>query len=137
MDTKANLEQNQSKEQETFTPEDDTKSNAATVEKSATGGSSIVDFDYEKYADVEKRATHTNAIAGLTLGILSLIVVWFFALGGLVLGIVGIVFSIKGRREIDSKGMATGGLVCSVIGTAISSIALILTIFLVGAFIYI
>ncbi len=49
-------------------PAAQTSATAATVVKSEQGGSTIIDFDYDKYADVERKATHTNAIAGLTLG---------------------------------------------------------------------
>ena len=132
MDTKSNLEQNQPKEQETLTLGGDTKPNAAIDEGSARGGSSIVDFDYEKYAEVERKATHTNAVAGLTLGVLSLVIVWFSAFVALVLGIVGIVFSVMGRSEPKGRTVATGGLVCSIIGTALAILLMILTFVFFG-----
>lgn len=61
------------------------------------------------------------AIASLVLGILSLVIGIFSAgslgwLGG-ILGIVGIILGALGRKDLEKKGMATAGLVCSIIGT--------------------
>lgn len=97
------------------------------------GGATIKEFEYDKYAEVERKATHTNAVAGLTLGILSLVAVWFSAIVGLALGIVGIVFSVKGRSERGGASMATGGLVCSIIGIVLAAVSLILTLILIGS----
>lgn len=52
------------------------------------------------------------AVAGLVLGILSLI---FGSWIGLIIGVLGIVFSVRGLSS--RKGLATGGLVCAIIGT--------------------
>ena len=57
--------------------------------------------------------TKANAIAGLVLGILS-IPSAILPILGLPIGILGIVFSIKGMKK--SQGRAVGGLVCSIIG---------------------
>lgn len=163
MDTKPNLQKDNIKEQDFFTPEGyirpnacagpdrqtnldahptadaipvpaaHTGASAAMVVKSEQGGSTIVDFDYDKYADVERKATHTNAIAGLTLGILSLVAVWFSGLIAIVLSIVGIIFSLMGRAEPGGKSMATGGLVCSIIGLSLSLLSIIWTLFFIGS----
>nr|WP_082003424.1 DUF4190 domain-containing protein [Sporosarcina sp. ZBG7A] len=56
----------------------------------------------------------------LTLGILSILV----PLIGLVLGVLGLVFSRSATKEIvktneNGKGLATAGLICSVVGIVI------------------
>lgn len=59
------------------------------------------------------------AIAGLILGIISIPAA--FNVGcGLIFGILGLVFSIMGRRSISQRGLATGGLVCSIVGLSFS-----------------
>ena len=57
------------------------------------------------------------AVASLVLGILSLVTFWFLFLG-LPLSIVGIIMGALGRRSISRRGIATAGLVCSIIGLA-------------------
>ncbi len=82
-----------------------------------------------------------KAIAALICGILAVISVFtgVYAFIGLVLGIVGIILSIKVKKELeamgetvdadpalkDIKGMATAGLICSIIGTAVAGIGFI------------
>ncbi|NLD16656.1 MAG: DUF4190 domain-containing protein [Tissierellia bacterium] len=60
------------------------------------------------------------AIASLVLGIISLVIALFAAapLGwlGAILGLIGVVLGAKGRKDIENRGMATAGLVCSIIG---------------------
>lgn len=116
-------------------PAAQTSSSAATVVKSEQGGSTIIDFDYDKYADVERKATHTNAIAGLTLGILSLVTIWFSKILAIILSIAGIVLSLKGRSEPGGKNIGTGGLVCSIIGLALSILFIIWTVIFLVTFI--
>ncbi len=68
----------------------------------------------------------TLSIIGLVLGILSLVLAWFVYLNilGIVLGVVGIVLSVKGKKQATEAGvptgMATAGLVLSIIGAALS-----------------
>jgi len=59
-------------------------------------------------------------IASLILGILS-IILFLLPIIGLISGILGIVFSIKQKR-ISPTGMATAGLVTSIIGSVFSGI---------------
>ena len=60
-----------------------------------------------------------KAIAGLVLGILS-IPASIFPLFGLPMGVLGIVYSVKGMKQ--SEGMAVAGLVCSIIGLILTLI---------------
>lgn len=69
------------------------------------------------------------SVTALVCGILSIVgafipVVCYFTL---VLGIVGIVFGVKGRKTspANAKGMATAGFVCAIIGTAFSAAGVI------------
>lgn len=62
------------------------------------------------------------AVASLVLGICSLIIPGI----GPILGIVGIVLGAMAKKDPNqNQGMATAGLVCSIICCAISSISLI------------
>ncbi|MGM7700585.1 DUF4190 domain-containing protein [Pseudalkalibacillus sp. Hm43] len=76
----------------------------------------------ENNAIVNDRAgqTNSNAIIGLVMGILSLII----PVIGFILGVIGIVMSRKAQKEIQTtnergKGLATAGLVCSIVGVGI------------------
>jgi len=92
----------------------------------------MVDFDYDKYAEVEKKATHTDGAAALTLGILSLVTNLFAGFISVILGIIGMVFGIRGRRDPQNSGMATAGLICSVIGVVLGVLSVIASIFFFG-----
>ena len=71
--------------------------------------------------------TDNFAIAGLILGISSLVIEWipYLSLLTLPAAIVGIVLSVKGLKSTTKKGMAIGGLVCSIVALALYVIALI------------
>jgi hypothetical protein len=79
-------------------------------------------------------------VAGLVLGIVSAIGGWFPGINAIawILGVIGIVLSAKGRSE-DAKagrpaGLATAGLVLSIIGTVFSLIGLICVSLCVSSF---
>lgn len=64
-------------------------------------------------------------IASLVLGILS-IIIGVFSVGiagwlGAVVGIIGIILGAIGRNTAseDKRGLATGGMVCSIVGTVL------------------
>lgn len=67
-----------------------------------------------------------KAIASLVLGIVSLVCIFFGygALLGIVLGIIGIVLGVSAKKEQPS-GMATAGLVLSIISVALCALAFI------------
>ncbi|WP_409271276.1 DUF4190 domain-containing protein [Neobacillus sp. SCS-31] len=65
----------------------------------------------------ENNQTNNSSVISLTVGILSL----FIPFIGLILGIIGIVFSRKAVKQINQtnengKGLATAGLICSIVG---------------------
>jgi hypothetical protein len=78
-------------------------------------------------------------VAGLVLGILSAVGGWipFINYFAWVFGIVGIILSVLGRKKAAAEnkptGVATAGLVLSIIGLVISVIGLICTVIVVGA----
>lgn len=74
-----------------------------------------------------------KAVASLVLGIISLVLM-FIPYGGwvgLILGIVGIILGISAKKEAPS-GMATAGLVLSIIAVALCAISLIACVACVG-----
>lgn len=75
------------------------------------------------------------AIAALVLGILS-IVFAVFGSGlqwiGAMVGIVGIILGIQGKKDPEKAGMAKAGLICSVIGTVLSLVMFIACVACVG-----
>jgi uncharacterized membrane protein len=66
---------------------------------------------------VDKTLSNSNSVISLTLGILSILIPFL----GVILGIIGIMFSRIALNEIretneNSKGLATAGLICCVVG---------------------
>lgn len=79
--------------------------------------------------------TDGKAIASLVLGIVSCVCVFFGygALLGIVLGVIGLVIGINARKEQPS-GLATAGIVLSVIAIAVCAIGFIACAACVGCF---
>lgn len=84
--------------------------------------------------------TNGKAIASMVLGILAVISIFTGAgtILGLIFGIVGIILAVNAKKEItvsgdEGKGMATAGLVCSIIGTAIAGIGVVCVLCVAGA----
>lgn len=58
-------------------------------------------------------------VASLVLGIIALIIGIFltgFQWVGAIVGLIGIILGAQGRKNPEKKGIATGGMVCSIIG---------------------
>lgn len=78
-------------------------------------------------------------VAGLVLGIISLVFYWapYFNIVTLILGIVGIVLSVKGKKASAAVGAPTGagtaGLVLSIIGVVLSGIGVFTCTLCAGA----
>ena len=88
---------------------------------------------------LENNPDKNKGIASLVLGILSLVVVWFGygTLIALVLSIIGIVLGVGARKELapdQGRGLATAGMICSIIGLVLSTLWLIACVLCVGAF---
>ena len=73
------------------------------------------------------------SIASLILGIISL-VLSFFGLGiiSVFTAIIGIILGVLGRKDPEKKGMATAGLVCSIIALVLGIIMWIACAAVVG-----
>lgn len=71
------------------------------------------------------------AIASLVLGITSLVFMWFgyFALLSIAMAVVGIILGISAKKKNAQvgapAGMATAGIVCSIIALALSALVLV------------
>ncbi|HKM32805.1 MAG TPA: DUF4190 domain-containing protein [Oscillospiraceae bacterium] len=68
-----------------------------------------------------------KSIAAMVLGIIAIVFCWwgYFSIISLVLSIVGIVLAVGAKKELPPdapKGMATAGLVLSIIALALSGI---------------
>jgi ABC-type nickel/cobalt efflux system permease component RcnA len=75
---------------------------------------------------MNRTKTNSPAIISLVLGILSILV----PIIGVALGVIGVVFSRKAAKEIsqtneEGRGLATAGLICSVVGITIQFIGLL------------
>lgn len=74
-----------------------------------------------------------KALWGMILGIASLVFAWwgYTSIISLGLAIAGLILSMKGRKEATPEtglGMATAGMICSIIGLVVSAIVLIILI---------
>ena len=83
---------------------------------------------------MEEKKSNGLAIASLILGIVA-IVFSFIGLSipfGLIIGIVGIILGVMAKKK-NPCGMATAGLVLSIIGTVLCAIVFIACMACVGA----
>ena len=79
-----------------------------------------------------------KSIAALVLGILSTLLgcVWFISIPVLVCGVIGIVLAIQGRKASvachgKASGIATAGLITSIIGTIFAALGVLLFVLVV------
>ena len=76
-------------------------------------------------------------IASLVLGILSLVIgllsAGAFGWLGAIFAIIGIVLGALGRKNPEGKGVATAGLVCSIIGLILCLILYVACVACLGA----
>jgi hypothetical protein len=112
------------------------------VEGEARESGPVAPPDQEEDTSCPPPAQKTNgkAIASLVLGIISILSIFTgsFAFIGLICGIVGIILAVNAKKEIavsgdEGKGMATAGLVCAIIGTAIAGIGVVCVLCVAGA----
>jgi hypothetical protein len=81
-----------------------------------------------------EQQSNGKAIASLILGIISVVCIFFGygALLGIILAVIGLVLGISAKKTAPS-GMATAGIVLSIIGLAACAIAFLACIACVGA----
>lgn len=65
------------------------------------------------------------AVASLVLGIVSLVFLLLVPFVSVITGLVGIILGAQARKNPEQHGMATAGLVCSIIGLVISLVTVI------------
>jgi len=83
---------------------------------------------------MEKPKSEGYGIASLILGIFSVLFFFsmIFALFGVVCGVLGIIFANK-QKNINPNGVATGGLITSIVGTILSGLMLLFFLLMVFA----
>ncbi|MCQ4636013.1 DUF4190 domain-containing protein [Anaerovorax odorimutans] len=84
----------------------------------------------EAKGTVYRQAMSEKAVIAFTLGVLSILFIWLFVFAAPVLGAVGIVFGIQARTEAKKtayggNGMATVGLVCSIVALVVSVVKIL------------
>ena len=82
---------------------------------------------YQPPVAPEQKPSNGLAIAFLVLGILSIIMVFVYAWVGIICAIVGIVLAVVAKKQ-NPSGLATAGLVLSIIALAICIISIIAVI---------
>ncbi len=84
--------------------------------------------DYNSVVNQQNGSSNGFSIAGLVLGIVACVFFWFSFINtiALILGIVGIILAIMGSKKAKATGgptgIATAGLVLSIIGTVLAGI---------------
>ena len=85
------------------------------------------------------KQSNPMAIGALVCGIIGVVFCWFgwFSFVALVLSVIGIILGAKGMQVAKTtnsgKGLAIAGLVCGIVGTALSLIAVICYICVLSA----
>lgn len=79
----------------------------------------------------EPKKTDTLAIVALVLGIATIVMSCCYTYLGFPLGIGGIVCSVMARKK-QKSGMATAGLVCSIVGLVLTVLLLIFSAAIIG-----
>lgn len=110
------------------------ESGTATGTETMGGSSTIQDFDYQKYAEVEKKANRNDAVIALVTGIGSIVLSFLSVLLGLIAGIVGIVYGRRAKRDPEQRSMGMAGFICAIIGTALNALSIIWLFVVIGFF---
>lgn len=81
-----------------------------------------------------EQKSNGKAIASLVLGIISLVLIFtgYGTIVGIIAGIVGLILGINARKE-NPSGMATAGIVLSIIGLAVCAFVFVSCVICVGS----
>ena len=81
----------------------------------------------------------SKVVASLVLGIVACVLVWFgySAAGGLVCGIIGLVFAVQIKKACEEAGeelnsMAKAGMVLNIIGVVLCAVMFVVAISCIG-----
>lgn len=90
----------------------------------------IIEEFEEAKGSVYRQATNEKAVVSFILGILSILFIWLFVFASPVIGAVGIILGVQARSEAKKtsyggNGLAVIGLVCSIVGLAVSIVKII------------
>ncbi|MCR5211045.1 MAG: DUF4190 domain-containing protein [Lachnospiraceae bacterium] len=91
-------------------------------------------YGQQPYGYTPQQSGQGLAIGALVCGIASIVFVFFFALGGVIAGIVGLILASLAKKQGNYSGMRTAGLVMSIIGLIICAISIIVAIACVASF---
>lgn len=100
--------------------------------KEPSAADKLVDFDYETYEKVERKAVKTDGKVALAAGIGSIILNFFFQPFAVVLAGIAIHFGRKGKKDPEQEKMAAAGFACGIIGLLISIAIIVLLIANIG-----
>ncbi len=94
-----------------------------------------MNYNQNIYYQPQNQPTSGMAVASLVLGIVGIFISWFTLLVPSILGIIFGAVAIKqcSEKNLNGRGMAIGGLVCSLIIVVIAVIAIIAAIALGSA----
>ena len=73
---------------------------------------------------VAEKKSDALAVVSLVMGILSIILCCCYGIG-IVFGIAGIICGALAKKKGQSSGLSTAGLICSIVGSVFSVIAII------------
>lgn len=79
---------------------------------------------YNNNQSAPQNQSNALAIVSLVMGILSIVLCCCYGIG-IIFGIIGLVCAIIAKKKGQSAGMSTAGLICSIIGSVFSVIAII------------
>ena len=90
----------------------------------------VVYVQPEMYPVVPEEPGSGQAVAGMVLGIISVVFAFIPCMGliSVVTGVIGLVMGIMGRKAVSRHGMAVAGIVLSSIGIGLSVVFFILYI---------
>jgi hypothetical protein len=78
----------------------------------------------------QSQPTNGKAVASLVLGIIAVVFMFFgwTAIISIILAVIGIILGVGARKELgpnEGRGLATAGMVCSIIALALSAIVFV------------
>ncbi len=95
-------------------------------------GQNFQNNTYQQPTPPEPKKTDTLAIVSLILGIAAILMGCCITYLGIALGIGGIVCSVMSKNKAGKSGLATAGMVCSIIGIVFAVIWIVGNVAIIG-----